>query len=103
MGCTQMYRSGQSVGAAEQRVVQHRRSPPHRRANPGITFHLDEAGAAMMRSMLDRVGAVVSGRRLFDITRGWCDRHPIGAPVVVVTHAPPQDVRSRPSMTFVSG
>jgi dihydrofolate reductase len=33
----------------------------------------------------------VCGRRLFDHTNGWDDRHPVGAPVVVVTHRPPRD------------
>jgi hypothetical protein len=33
------------------------------------------------------VGALVVGRRLFDITDGWGDIHPLDLPVVVVTHS----------------
>jgi dihydrofolate reductase len=46
----------------------------------------------------------VAGRRLFDITDGWGDAHPIGAPVVVVTHQPPEGAAERwPKTTFVDG
>jgi dihydrofolate reductase len=38
-----------------------------------------------------RVGSLVVGRTLFDFTNGWGGRHPLGVPVVVVTHTPPQD------------
>lgn len=69
--------------------------------NPDIRFRLDEPGAALVRSMMADVGALVSGRRLFDITDGWGDRHPIGAPVVVVTHRPPADASRWPRTTFV--
>ena len=43
----------------------------------------------------------MSGRRLFDITDGWGDNHPVGAPVVVVTHHPPDDAARWPRTTFV--
>ena len=47
-------------------------------------------------------GAIVAGRRLFDLTDGWGDNHPAGAPVVVVTHRPPpEDAADRfPRTTF---
>lgn len=59
--------------------------------HPGIRFRLDEPGAQLMRSMMADIGALVCGRRLFDITAGWGDQHPIGAPVVVITHRTPAD------------
>ena len=46
-------------------------------------------------------GALVCGRRLFDITNGWDDQHPMGAPVVVVTHHAPDDADQWPRTTFV--
>ncbi len=70
--------------------------------NPGIRFHLDEAGADMLRSLMSEIGALICGRRLFDIAGGWDDQHPIGAPVVVVTHTPPVDVERWPRTRFVS-
>jgi dihydrofolate reductase len=34
-------------------------------------------------------GAIISGRRTFDIAGGWGGRHPIGVPFFVLTHEPP--------------
>jgi dihydrofolate reductase len=51
-----------------------------------VTFQPDEAGTADSRGA---VGAVISGRRSFDITGGWRGNHPLGAPVFVVTHSVP--------------
>lgn len=70
---------------------------------PGMSFHVDAASAEMLQGLLDRTGAMISGRRLFDLTDGWRDRHPVGAPVVVVTHRPPPDDAATrfPRTTFV--
>jgi dihydrofolate reductase len=69
----------------------------------GMTFEVDEASAGVLRELLFGNGAIVSGRRLFDLTDGWGDHHP-GAPrVVVVTHQPPEDAARWPNTTFVSG
>jgi len=43
--------------------------------------HIEDAVAA--------TGALICGRTLFDLTRGWGGRHPVGVPVFVVTHSPP--------------
>jgi dihydrofolate reductase len=73
-------------------------------ANDDVTFNLDETGAEVWRELTGHVGALVSGRRLFDLTDGWGDNHPAGAPVVVVTHHPPDDAATRwPRTTFVEG
>lgn len=69
-------------------------------ANPDVSFHLDEAGTEFLREVLLSVGALVCGRRLFDLTDGWGDRHPAGVPVVVVTHQPPADAERWPHTTF---
>ena len=72
--------------------------------NEGISFDVDEASAEVLREMTDNAGALVSGRRLFDIADGWDDYHPGGATVVVVTHRPPADAAERwPRTTFVDG
>lgn len=73
-------------------------------ANEGVSFAVDEASARELEYMIGNCGALVSGRRLFDIADGWGDRHPIGAPVVVVTHHPPVDAAERwPNTAFVEG
>jgi dihydrofolate reductase len=68
-----------------------------------VTFTVDEASAVELRDLIEATGALVCGRRLFDITDGWGDHHPVGAPVVVVTHHPPEDAARWPRTTFVDG
>ena len=71
-------------------------------ANEDISFSVDSDSAELLKSYMGgAVGALVSGRRLFDITDGWGDQHPVGAPVVVVTHQPPDDADKWPRTTFV--
>ncbi len=60
-------------------------------AQATMRFSVDAASAAMLRDLTSGCGALISGRRLFDQTDGWGDNHPVGAPVVVVTHRPPPD------------
>ncbi|NDZ97538.1 deaminase [Streptomyces sp. SID6673] len=71
-------------------------------ANDDVGFHVDGADADVLGELTGNAGALVSGRRLFDITDGWGDHHPVGVPVVVVTHHPPEDATTRwPNTTFV--
>lgn len=60
-------------------------------ADGRMTLRVDEDSAALLRDIMSDTGALVCGRRLFDITNGWDDSHPLGAPVVVVTHNAPPD------------
>src|SRR5918994_7936288 len=46
-------------------------------------------------------GAMVSGRRTFDIAAGWRHGHPIDVPIFVVTHQPPTEGEWSPQVTFV--
>lgn len=72
--------------------------------NEDIAFAVDEASAEALRELTENAGALVSGRRLFDIANGWNDTHPSGAPVVVVTHSAPANAAERwPRTTFVDG
>jgi dihydrofolate reductase len=72
--------------------------------NETVSFQVDEASAEMLGDLTENVGAIVSGRRLFDIADGWGDKHPAGARVVVVTHRAPDDAAERwPNTTFVEG
>lgn len=72
-------------------------------ANEEISFRVDEASADVLRDLTTDIGALVAGRRLFDITDGWGDNHPVGAPVVVVTHHAPDDADRWPRTAFVDG
>jgi dihydrofolate reductase len=71
--------------------------------NDDVAFEVDEASADALRELTEQSGALVAGRRLFNMTDGWGDAHPIGAPVVVVTHEPPADADRWPNTTFVDG
>ncbi|HEV8423812.1 MAG TPA: dihydrofolate reductase family protein [Actinomycetes bacterium] len=54
------------------------------------TFRTSAASARYLRESFDRVGALVAGRRLFDIGRWGEHGHPFGVPVFVVTHSVPE-------------
>ena len=72
--------------------------------NKDVSFKVDEASAKTLKGMNQSSGAIVAGRRLFDIAKGWGDQHPAGAPVVVVTHHPPKDAAKKwPRTSFVDG
>lgn len=57
--------------------------------HPELTFRLTEVSATHWRRLVAETGAIVVGRKLFDLTGGWGGEHPLGVPVVVVTHAVP--------------
>jgi dihydrofolate reductase len=74
----------------------------------------DPVDASVLREATERSGAVVMGRRLFDIIDGpggWSDdmgygaEHAASPPFFVVTHSAPkpEDVRLDPDFTFVTG
>jgi len=67
------------------------------------SFAVDEGSAGLLRTVLATTGALVCGRRLFEHTKGWGDSHPIGAPVVVVTHYPPADSGKWKTISFAAG
>ena len=66
-----------------------------------MTSDVTPAGAAVLRDLIERTGALVVGRRIFDYTDGWAGHHPIGVPIFVVSHRGPEgwDERHDPSLT----
>jgi dihydrofolate reductase len=97
-------------------------------ANDGVAHPLGDGGAALFewmgagpeRNRVDRwlcppdesrpiidewmseCGAMISGRRTFDIARGWKDGHPVNVPNFVVTRHPPTSGEWSPQVRFVS-
>ncbi len=59
-------------------------------AREDMSFSLSSEDAAFVEEFYGKLGALVVGRRLFDITDGWSGLHPLGVPVVVVTHSAPE-------------
>ncbi|MCM6775488.1 dihydrofolate reductase family protein [Nocardia sp. CDC159] len=74
--------------------------------HPEIPLRLSEVDHRYLSEHLERLGVLVVGRRLFDMTDGWNGIHPMDRPVVVVTHRIPQqwiDDHPGAPFTFVDG
>ena len=65
------------------------------KVSPQTAEYLRQTGAA--------TGALVTGRRTFELTNGWGGRHPLDVPVFVVSHTvPPQWVYQGSPFAFVT-
>ena len=62
-----------------------------------MTFHVSEPSARHLRGLWSELGAVLTGRRTFEVARGWNGNHAWG-PAFVVTHEIP-DGWPRPGST----
>ena len=58
------------------------------RSCAGGPFKVSSASVGYVRSMWERIGTTVMGRRLFDQTNGWEGKPPAGEHIVVVSHRP---------------
>ena len=61
-----------------------------------------DASKQVIEGWTTEIGAMVSGRRTFDIAGGWKDGHPIDVPNFVVTHDPPTSGEWSPRVEFVT-
>jgi dihydrofolate reductase len=52
----------------------------------GMQAHVSEASAGHLERVVSELGALVTGRRLYDVAHAWDGSHPAGVPVFVVTH-----------------
>lgn len=72
--------------------------------DPNVAFRTSRASAEILRAALAESGALITGRRNFDIANGWGGQHPLGVPVFVVTHAAPDGWPRRDApFSFVDG
>jgi dihydrofolate reductase len=72
--------------------------------NGKMTVRLSPPSAMVMRDIWQTVGAIVVGRRMFDIAHGWGGNHPLNVPVFVVSHSIPEGwPRDDAPFTFVTG
>lgn len=68
-----------------------------------MRVQVSEASAGHLRDGFANIGALVIGRRTFDIAGGWGGAHPYNAPVFVVTHTVPEGwPRDDVPFTFVT-
>ena len=66
-------------------------------------FKMSSEGAELIEEAGKTVGALVTGRRTFDVAHAWGGKHPMDMPVVVVTHRIPQEwVKEGSPFTFVT-
>jgi dihydrofolate reductase len=68
-----------------------------------MVFKVAPQTAEYLRETSRTTGALVTGRRTFDLTHGWGGGHPLGVPVFVLTHSVPQEwVYESSPFTFVT-
>ena len=68
-----------------------------------MVFKVSRASAEMLQEEWSKIGAMVAGRRMFDIAHAWGGNPPGGGPCFIVTHNPPQEWLKQDSpFTFVT-
>lgn len=69
----------------------------------GPLLKLHKESQAVFQEGLARLGALVTGRRDFDVSNAWGGQSPVGAPILIVTHsAPPEWSGPDSPFTFVT-
>ena len=63
------------------------------------SFKVSKASAELIRREWDSIGAIVTGRRDFDVSKAWAGVPPLGVPIFIVTHHPPEEW-SKPDSPF---
>src|SRR5258708_6213034 len=69
----------------------------HTGGSDPMTFRMSDASASHFRALTSELGAVLTGRRTFDVAGGWGGNHAWG-PAFVLTHQIP-DGWPRPNST----
>ena len=68
-----------------------------------MVFKISRASADVLQEEWGKLGAMVAGRRMFDIAHAWGGYPPGGGPCFIVTHNPPQAwVKPGSPFTFVT-
>jgi dihydrofolate reductase len=68
----------------------------------GAPFRVSEDSAELLREAMETVGAIIGGRRYFDLADGWGGRHPMGVPAFILTHEPPAGWPQDSAIRFVT-
>ena len=68
-----------------------------------MVFKISRASAEVLREEWAAIGAIVTGRRDFDVSGAWGGQPPLGVPHFIVTHNAPQEwVKAGSPFTFVT-
>lgn len=95
----------QPLGAGGERLFKWYYSGDTAFPLPGtdMAFNISRASAELLREEWDKLGAMVAGRRMFDIANAWGGNPPGGGPCFVVTHTVPQEwVKAGSPFIFVT-
>jgi dihydrofolate reductase len=75
----------------------------HEMSSGDTDYKITSDAAEMIDEASQATGAIISGRRMFDVARAWGGKHPMNVPVVVLTHSVPEEWTARESpFTFVT-
>ncbi|UTR13229.1 dihydrofolate reductase family protein [Salipaludibacillus sp. LMS25] len=53
-------------------------------------FKMNPISREVFDKSVDATGAILTGRRTYNVVGGWGGNHPAGVPVVILTHQPPE-------------
>ncbi len=67
-----------------------------------LDLKVSSESAERFENPTQTMGAIVSGRGMFDMAQAWGGKHPMNVPVVVLTHDIPQEWANNPNFTFVT-
>lgn len=93
------------LGDGGQRLFQWYSSGDTDFALPGtdMVFKISRASADFLREEWHSLGAMIAGRRMFDIAHAWGGHPPGGGPCFIMTHHPPQEwLKEGSPFTFVT-
>ena len=69
----------------------------------GMVFKVAAPSVPIIQELLGSFGAIVTGRRDFDVSNAWGGSSPMGVPIFIVTHHPPPEWLNKESpFTFVT-
>jgi len=66
----------------------------------GMVFKVSRASAELLRRDWDQIGAIVTGRRDFEVSNAWGGSSPLGVPIFIVTHNVPPEWASKEGTPF---
>lgn len=68
-----------------------------------MNLKISSESAEILNDSTNTIGALVAGRRVFDVAGAWGGKHPLNVPIFVVTHSIPQEwVYEGSVFTFVT-
>ena len=74
----------------------------HTGGSDPMTFKVSEPSARHIRGLAAELGAMVTGRRTFDVAEGWGGNHAWGPAFVLTHHTPPGWPRPNSTVHFVT-